>query len=164
MSTSRFQSVSNAVVSNRHDVIAIASGDEAMLTLDENGMICDCNHACETLFRYRRSELAWRPVSMLMPQLAKHELMKSGQPNPYLRFLCRIGHRFEALTQDGEHFQGALFLNVIDGRGLGRLSLIVRQIGIKHDEQISHVGNVFNKYATSALLTCSFSVGLRAEK
>jgi hypothetical protein len=98
----------------------------AALTLDERGMIRDCSCAAEELFKYRRSELAWRHVSMLLPQLAELDLIQNGQANPRLRFLCRIGCPFQAVTHDGEHFASELFLNVLDNTEHGRLSLIVR--------------------------------------
>jgi len=103
-----------------------AREDLAVLTLDDRGMICDCDRASETLFRYRRSELVWKHVSVLLPQLAGLELMPNGQPNPRLRFLCRIGRHFQVVTQDGEHFASELLLNVLDNMGRNRLLLIVR--------------------------------------
>lgn len=105
----------------------IAPGDDmAALTLDERGMILDCSHGAETLFKYRRSELVWRHVSMLLPQLAELDLMPNGQPNPRLRFLCRIGRHVQAMTRDGDRFASDLFFNVLDATAHGRLSLIVR--------------------------------------
>jgi PAS domain-containing protein len=106
---------------------AIAPGDDlAALTLDERGVILDCSHGAEALFKYRRSELVWRHVSMLLPQLAELDLMPNGQPNPRLRFLCRIGRHVQAMTRDGDRFASDLFFNVLDGTAHGRLSLIVR--------------------------------------
>ena len=120
---------SAAVAYRRGLVTADGEDDVAALTLDDRGMVCDCNRAGAALFKYRRSELVWRHVSMLLPQLANMELMQNGQPNQHLRFLCRIGRSFQAVTQDGEHFSGQIFLNVLDQPGRGRLSLIVRAIG-----------------------------------
>ena len=102
--------------------------DVAALTLDDRGMVCDCNRAGETLFRYARSELVWRHVSMLLPQLAGLEMMANGEPNPRLRFLCRIGRKFHAVTRDGRRFASELFLSLLDNKGHGRLSLIVRPV------------------------------------
>ena len=111
----------------RVDAIAAASPElTAVLTLDDRGMIRDCTEVCETLFKYRRSELVWHPVSMLLPELAKLEPMQNGQPNPHLQFLCRIGRRFWVMTGDKERFASELFLNLLDSTGHGRLSLIVR--------------------------------------
>jgi hypothetical protein len=87
-------------------------------------MIRDCNSSCEALLGYRRRELAWRHVSMLLPKLAQVDLIQNGEPNPHLRFLCRIGQRFQVVPRDREQFAGDLFLNRLDGRD--RLSLIIR--------------------------------------
>lgn len=107
--------------------IAVDAWDKlAVLTLDGRGMICDCNCAGEALFGYLLSELVWRHVSMLLPQLAELELIQDGRPNAHLRFLCRIGQPFQAVTQNRECFTGQLFLNILDAKGSGRLTLIVR--------------------------------------
>lgn len=107
-------------------IAAGAVDDIAALTLDERGMIRDCSRGAELLFRCRRSELVWRHVSVVLPQLAELELMPNGQPNPRLRFLCRIGRQIEAVTHDGERFASDLFFNVLDSTGQDRLRLIVR--------------------------------------
>ena len=108
---------------------ASTEDDVAALTLDARGMIRYCNHAGESLFRYRRNELVWRHVSMLLPELAGVELLQGGEINSRLRFLYHIGRPFRALTQKGEGFDGELFLNVLDDSGGGRLSLILRPTG-----------------------------------
>ena len=107
----------------------ITAGDGenlAVLTLDDRGMVCDCNRGGEALFKCRRSELVWRHISMLLPQLAELALVQNGQINSRLRFLCRIGRHFQAITQDGESFASELFLNLLDNSGHSRLTLIVR--------------------------------------
>ena len=100
--------------------------DLATMSLDARGMIRDCNRASESLFEYRRSELVWRHVSILLPQLEELELMQNGQPNPRLRFLCRTGRHFQAVTQNGVHFASELFFNFLNSSQHGGLSLIVR--------------------------------------
>lgn len=105
---------------------AAVEDDVAALTVDARGMIRYCNRAGESLFKYRRSELAWRHVSLLLPELADVDLLENGEVNSRLRFLYHIGRPFRALTQQGERFDGELFLNVLDSSGGGRLSLIVR--------------------------------------
>lgn len=102
----------------------------AVLTVDCDGMIYDCNEDGESLFDYQRGELVRRHVSMLLPQLAKLELMPGGQPNPRLRFLCRSGHHYQAVTKHGGHFPSDLFLNHLDGHGRDRMSLIVRPVAL----------------------------------
>jgi hypothetical protein len=81
------------------------------------------------LFNYRRSEMVWHHVSMVLPQLTDLSLMRNGQVDPRLRFLSHIGRPFAAATRDGRNFACELFFNVLDGSGRGRVSLIVRQVG-----------------------------------
>jgi PAS domain-containing protein len=100
--------------------------DVVALTLDNIGMIRDCTESSEALFRYPRTEMIERHVSLLLPELGAMELVRDGEPNQHLRFQCRIGHRFSAMTRDGQRFPSKLFLNVLDSRGEGRLSLIIR--------------------------------------
>lgn len=114
---------------SEHPASAIGSSpghDLAAISLDERGMIRDCNRASEALFNYRRSELVWRHVSLLLPQLAQLDLMQGGQPNPRLRFLCHAGHHFQGVTRSGERFASKLFLNLLNSSKNGGLSLIVR--------------------------------------
>jgi hypothetical protein len=98
----------------------------AVLTLDELGMVRDCNHGSELLFKYCRGELVWRHVSMLLPELADLQLMPDGEPNPRLRYFCRVGHHLQAVAHDGECFACELFFNVLDNdAGHDRLVLVV---------------------------------------
>lgn len=108
------------------DAAAIAEMDPPALTIDERGMICDCNRAIENLFGYRRSEVVWRHISMLLPQMEDIELMPQGRVNPRLQFLCRIGKPFAALDRSGERFDSNLFFNDLGNPGSPRLRVIVR--------------------------------------
>jgi len=105
-----------------------AGEDVAALTLDQHGMICDCNCATEALFRYRRNEIVQRHISTLLPQLGQLDLMEDGRINQRLHFLCHIGHTFQAVPQDGECFDGELFLNIADNMTGGFVSVIVRPV------------------------------------
>ena len=106
----------------------------ATLVLDERGMICDCHGACEALFDYGSSELLGRHVCLLLPQLADMELLQDGQPNPRLRYLCRVGQQFEAQRKDGARFDSEIFLNLLAAKDRGCLSLIVRPAASRTDE------------------------------
>jgi len=109
------------------NAIAIDCGDAvAALVVNGRGTILDCDPSGEALFGYRRNELVGQHVSMLLPQLAEVDLLQNGQINPYLRFLCRIGRNFTAVTEGGEHFVSELFLNLPGSIDPPRLSLIVR--------------------------------------
>lgn len=111
---------------NRSDDDTTAACDPPALTVDERGMICDCNRAIESLFGYRRSEVVWRHISMLLPQMEDVDLMPKGKVNPRLQFLCRIGKPFAALDRSGERFDSNLFFNDLGNPGSPRLRVIVR--------------------------------------
>lgn len=98
----------------------------ATLLLDQRGMIRGCNGASENLFGYRRSEVVWQHVSMLLPQLADTDLVCDGQLNPRLLFLCRIGGYFKAQKHNGQSFASDLFLLDLSNSDSSDLRLIVR--------------------------------------
>ena len=111
---------------NQRGDTTTAECDPPALMVDERGIICDCNRAIESLFGYRRSEVVWRHISMLLPQMHDIELMLQGHVNPKLQFLCRIGKPFAALARSGECFDSTLFLNDLGNPGSPRLRVIVR--------------------------------------
>ena len=95
--------------------------DLVALTLDERGVILDCSKAAERLFGYLRSELMWRHVSQLLPQLIEDVLVQDGRLNPKLSFLCHSGHLFQTHNQQGHAFHSELHfveLNNLSGRSL----------------------------------------------
>ena len=98
--------------------------EAAFLMLDGDGFIRDCDAAAEDLFKYRRSELVGQQISLLLPELAGFNLLEKGQPNPHLRHRCRIGREFRAVAKDGQAFVGKLCLNLLDGSGHARLTLV----------------------------------------
>lgn len=106
----------------------------AILTLNEDGIVCDCNPASESLFKYDHNELVSQHVSMLLPVLATLSLMQNGQLNSRLRFLSRIGYRFLSISQDRQSFSSQLFFNHLDETA--RLSLLVRPAVDAFSEQI----------------------------
>lgn len=128
MDSSQLPDTCGAIARGHGGSAAGGRQEMAVLTLDEQGMIHDCNRDSEALFKYPRNELVRRHVSMLLPQLAEWELMQGGQPNPRLRFLCRSGHHYQAVTKNGWHFPSNLFFNRLDGAGQGGMSLIVRPV------------------------------------
>ena len=95
-----------------------AAGDNKIrLTLNEQGMICDYDIPAGDPLGYRRSELAWRHISVLLPELAGINLMRDGQINPRLRFLSHIGHRFQLVGRGGKPCLGKLFIHDVENSG-----------------------------------------------
>lgn len=85
-------------------------GEAAALILDYRGMILECNHAAEKLFGYCASELIWRHVSLLLPQLAEGMLVRDDKVNPKLKFMCHCGQLFLALDRQCRTFLSELHL------------------------------------------------------
>jgi PAS domain-containing protein len=111
------------------DLKADISGKEAAtLTLDDSGMIRDCNQAAGELLDCSTSELTGQPISSLFPELAKIMRVHGKRANSCLCFLSRIGHRFEVVSMSGAHFESELFF--IDLENLGRyyLRVIIRLV------------------------------------
>jgi PAS domain-containing protein len=95
------------------------------LSLNERGMIQDCNKSCERLFGYLRRELVWQPVSCLFLQLAGVALVQDGLFNPRLNFLCRCGNLFQAQNRQGDTFTSTLSFVRLEYDGRLTLRLIV---------------------------------------
>jgi hypothetical protein len=112
---------------NMHtDPHASSSDDDwAVLTLDANGMIRNCNKAAGKLMECATSKLVWQHVSNLLPQLAETALMQDGHVNPRLRFLSRVGHRFEFATPSGKHGSGRIFFNDLENAGRHNVRIII---------------------------------------
>lgn len=98
----------------------------AVLTLYDNGMICDCNRAAGELLDCTPNKLTWQHISIFLPQLADIALVKGERINPYLRFLSRVGHRFGVVGMSSMRFAGALFFNDVEDFGRHCLRVIIR--------------------------------------
>ncbi len=96
------------------------------LTLDERGMICDCSRAGEKLFGYGRKDIVWQHVSKLLPELSDIELLKGGQFNPQLGFLCHCGHHFRATNRLGNVFLSELHFVLLNGTDKHTIRMIVQ--------------------------------------
>lgn len=99
--------------------------DPPALSLDERGMILDSSKSFRKLFGFRRSDLVWKHVSSLFPQLADVELVQAGQVNSLLNYLCRCGKLYQAINRQGDKFSINLSFVRIEYKGRGILRLIV---------------------------------------
>jgi PAS domain S-box-containing protein len=97
-----------------------------VLTLDECGMISDCSKAGEKLFGYSRKDLVRQHVSKLLPELSEIQLVKNGQFNSQLGFLCRCGHHFRAINRLGNIFLNELHFVLLDDTGKHTIRMIVQ--------------------------------------
>lgn len=99
--------------------------DLVVLTLDDQGVIRDCNRACEHVFGYPANELSGRHVSMLLPQLPNTELVEEGRINSRLAHLCHCAFAFQARHRDGQIFSSELFINRL---GMHNIVVLVRTL------------------------------------
>jgi hypothetical protein len=129
MSTTQQETLDNSKPESVTNVSICRSEEEtAVLTLYDNGTICECNRAAAKLLDCMPSKLTWQHVSIFLPQLAENTLMLGGGVNPNLRFLSHIGYGFEVVGMSGVHFACALFFNEVENFGRHCLRLIIRPI------------------------------------
>jgi hypothetical protein len=102
-----------------------ATGGMAELVINPNGIIHGCNKAFERISGYLSSDILWKPVSMLLPQLESINLIAGKEINPRLRFLMHIGHRFDVIGLGGIQLASQLFINEIESLGQRYLRIII---------------------------------------
>lgn len=93
---------------------ADALSNLAEIMLFDDGIIKSCNKAGAELLGCKPNTLVLEHVSRILPQLGEIALIKGDRVNPYLRFLSRVGHRFEVVGIGGARFLSALFFNDIE--------------------------------------------------
>lgn len=101
--------------------------DHAVLVLDEEGRIRDCNSSAEQLFGFSHEELLTTHISILIPQLGGSNLQHNGDINPRIKLLSRIGWLFRARHGAKAMFRCRLFLSCPGDSRSRRLRLIVRE-------------------------------------
>ncbi len=111
-----------------HATTCPSEEETAVLTLYDNGTICECNKAAARLLDCVPNKLTWQPISKFLPRLAETPLMQGESINPNLRFLSHIGYSFEVIGMNGVHFACMLFFNEIENFGRHYLRLIFRPI------------------------------------
>lgn len=99
-----------------------------VLTLNDKGMIRQCSKTSRELLGCPASELIWKPISMLLPQLDGVQLMNGRRINPRLRFLSRLGHHFEVICPDGIRLASEIFLSSVENAGHSYLRVILRPV------------------------------------
>lgn len=99
-----------------------------MLSLDDRGVIQECNISVEKLLGYPRSELVWQHISCLLPQIAEIDLVLQDELNPLLTYICHCDHVFEAINKHGDIIRCNLNFFSIRQEGTTTLRLILRLI------------------------------------
>lgn len=99
----------------------------AIFILSNNGMILEANQEGSQLLGHSpdQSHSGKHHISSVIPKLATVELIEKteGRVNPYLRFLSRIGHKFEVNT--GSEMQTGCELYFNDIKNVGQHQILV---------------------------------------
>ncbi|MDP3678079.1 MAG: hypothetical protein Q8R23_03160 [Methylotenera sp.] len=107
-----------------------AFDDMAVLTISNDGVICQCNEAAGKLLDCIPSRIVWQNISAILPQLKNVQLIQEEIINPNLRFLSRIGHHFEVISVGGVRFYGKLYFNHTQDFGGHCLRLIIKPVNL----------------------------------
>ncbi len=108
--------------------ISKQSDKYAALILSEDGIIQDCSKEGARLLGYMPENLIKLHITKLLPKLLEIDLLKAHQINPYLRFLSRIGHRFELIEMNGNRMIGQLFFSDLENEGGHQLVVLINPI------------------------------------
>lgn len=101
----------------------------ALLSLNRDGFVVECEQEAAELFGHRTEDVEGQHVSFLMPELARIPLLKDGGINPRLAFLCHCGKHFSGRHRDGRIFDVELFVNRVEAAPHHPLLLMVRAPG-----------------------------------
>jgi two-component system sensor histidine kinase ChiS len=106
---------------------------DAIITIDERGIVENANPAVERMFGYAPAELIGRNISMLMP--SPHREQHDEYIARYLRtgeaHVLGIGREVEALRRDGTTFPMELALSEVSGTGRRHFTGIVRDVTVR---------------------------------
>jgi uncharacterized protein YmfQ (DUF2313 family) len=101
--------VKTSIANNR----VVSVQETAVLTLLSDGSISTCNMACENLLGCLPSGMTGQHITQLLPVLAKVKELKGKRAISFLRFLSRIGYRFDVAMMNGKHFPAELHFSEI---------------------------------------------------
>jgi hypothetical protein len=99
--------------------------DLPAISLDERGMILDCNKPFEVLFGFDWRDLVWHHITKVFPQLSTVEFTQAGQVYPLLDYLVRCSHLYQAKNRQGATFSSNLIFIRLEHEGKRLLRLIV---------------------------------------
>ncbi len=98
------------------------------MMLSDDGIITDCNGACATLLGRSPNRIVRQHISKFLPQIHETTLFKDHHLSPHLRFLSRIGHRFQAMRDDGTFFDSKVFFVELGNTRESFVRVIIRPI------------------------------------
>lgn len=105
----------------------IGDQDTAVVTLDTSGTILDCDGSVERMFGYTPEALIDRDITSLIPQLKQIGIMREGEVNGLLRYLCHIGAPFEVRHRELGSYESHLLLVDLRNAARRKLRMFVRR-------------------------------------
>ena len=97
-------------------------------SLDDTGVIRECDKSVEKIFGYSPHELVWQHISCLFPSLADVSLMQGHQVNQMLNYICHCDHHFEAFNKQSDIIVCNLSFVLVENEGGHNLRMIVRPV------------------------------------
>jgi hypothetical protein len=99
--------------------------DYPALSLDERGMILDCNKPFEMLFGFDWRDVIWYHITKIFPQLTAVEFIHAGQTCPLSDYLARCSQLYQAQNRNGVTFSSNLIFVRLEQEGKSILRMIV---------------------------------------
>jgi len=149
--------------------LVVETASDAIISMDDKGLIVVANSATETIFGYKPAELTGKPMTLLMPQYLR-ELHDNGVKR-YLatgkRHLNWHGTELTALRKNREEFPAEVsfgeltrdghkmftgFLRDISKRKLAEIALRRSEAFLVQGQRLSRVGTYFWSVATDEIV------------
>ena len=110
---------------------------DAILTINDQGVIQFVNQATEKLFHYSADELIGQPVTILMPEpyASQHQQFVANFLNTGDAQIIGIGRELRALTKEGDQFPVYLAVNEIKADGRSYFAGIIRDLTEQKENQ-----------------------------
>jgi len=115
----------SAFTSGQKWVDSSEQNDLPALSLDERGMILDCNKQFEMRTGFKWHDLVWHHITNVFPQLTPADFIQAGQVYPLPDYLIRCGQLYQAKDRRGVTFNSNLIFVRLEHEGVRSLRLIV---------------------------------------
>ena len=99
--------------------------DLPALSLDERGMILDCNKQFQMQTGFEWHDLVWHHVTRVFPQLSAGDFNQAGQAYPLPDYLIRCSKLYQAQNRHGITFFSNLIFVHQEHKGKRSLKLFV---------------------------------------
>jgi PAS domain S-box-containing protein len=115
----------------------VETAADAIITIDERGVIDSVNPAAEKMFGYGAAEMIGHDVTMLMPFPPREE--HNGYPAPCLRRgerpLTGIGHEVQGRRKDGSTFPVDLSVSEFRNRARPMFTGVLRDVSARKQQE-----------------------------